>query len=49
MTSKVLNSNIKKRKKQVKLEQSKIPSFGFKSALVIVLTAALSSFFLPYI
>lgn len=50
MATKVATPNMKKVKRgkiQAKEMRSSIPNFGFKSAFVIVLTAAFSSFFLP--
>ncbi len=50
MATKVITPNIKKVKNQKNIKEENkviIPKFGFKSALIIVLVAALSAFFLP--
>lgn len=50
MATKVATPNMKKVKHQKIIKEENevaIPKFGFKSALIIVLVAALSAFFLP--
>ena len=49
MAPKVVTSNYKKVKKNKKVDGniSRIPKFSYKSAVIIVLSAALSCFFLP--
>lgn len=49
MAPKVVTSNYKKVKKNKKVDGniSPIPKFSYKSAVIIVLSAALSCFFLP--
>ena len=50
MATKVATPNMKKVKHQKNIKEKdsvSIPKFGFKSAFIIVLVAALSAFFLP--